>query len=184
MEVCARIQSANVKPPRVSGSGLHESTSNTSRNHLSGVVRRAMKALCNKLCPRDEQGMMMSERGRGCMKRPAWVIDKVMSELRADFDSEELENAKAKAVRFMTRSALNFKRLLTISEKTQSLSISAASDNRSLISQYNKEGDIWRQGPYGVLWTEEYIKRESTSQEISTCAEQIAQRKILHAAKR
>jgi hypothetical protein len=90
--------------------------------------------MCNKFCPRDEQGMMLSERGRGCITRPAWVIDKVMSELRAESDSEELEIAKAKVVRYMTRSALNFKRLLTISEKTQILAISAASDDRSLIS--------------------------------------------------
>ena len=184
LEVCARIQSLNVKPPRAVGSGLHESTSKTSRKHLSAVVRSAMKALCNKLCPRDEQGIMLSERGRGCMKRPAWVIDKVMSELRADFDSEELDNAKAKAVRYMTRSAMNFKRLLTISGNTQSLSKSAASDDSSLISQYTKEAAIWRQGPYGVLWTEEHLKREPTSQEISACAERIAQRKIVHTTKR
>jgi uncharacterized membrane protein len=118
------------------------------------------------------------------MKRPAWVIDKVMSELRADFDSEELDNAKAKAVRYMTRSAMNFKRLLTISGNTQSLSKSAASDDSSLISEYTKEAAIWRQGPYGVLWTEEHLKREPTSQEISACAERIAQRKIVHTTKR
>ncbi len=52
LEVCARIQSLNVKPPRVAGSGLHDSTSNTSRKHLSVVVRSAIKALCNKFCPR------------------------------------------------------------------------------------------------------------------------------------
>ncbi len=107
-----------------------------------------------------------------------------MSELRADFDSEELENARAKAVRYMKRSALNFKRLLTISEKTQSLSKSAASGDWSLISQYNKEVAIWRQGPYGVLWKEEHVKREPTSQEISACVERIAQRKIVHTTKR
>jgi hypothetical protein len=118
------------------------------------------------------------------MKRPAWDIDKVMSELRADFDSEELDNARAKAVRYITKSALNFTRLLTISEKTQTLSKSAASDDSSLISQYNKEAVIWRQGPYVVLWTEEHVKRELTYQEISACAERIAQRKILHTAKR
>jgi hypothetical protein len=39
-----------------------------------------------------------------------------MSELREECDSEELENVRAKALRNMTRSALNFKRLLTISE--------------------------------------------------------------------
>jgi hypothetical protein len=143
-----------------------------------------MKALCNKFCPRDEQGMMLPERGKGCMKRPAWVIDKVMSELSEECDSEELENARAKALRRMTISALNFKRFLTISEKDPSLSTPAASDDRSLISQYNKEAAIWRQGPYGVLWSEEHLRREPTSQEISACAERIAQKKVVHITKR
>ena len=40
LEVVARIESVNVKPPRLSGSGLHESTSITSRKHLSGRCRK------------------------------------------------------------------------------------------------------------------------------------------------
>jgi hypothetical protein len=62
--------------------------------------------------------------------------------LREKIGSEELENVKAKALRYMTRPALNFKRLLTISEKDPSLSTSTPSDDRSLISQYNKYAAI------------------------------------------
>ncbi len=47
LEVCARVESVNLKPPPVSGSGLHESTSIASRKHLSGAVRSIVKALCN-----------------------------------------------------------------------------------------------------------------------------------------
>jgi hypothetical protein len=164
-------------PTRISGSGQHESTSTMSRHHMSKEVKNSMKDLCSKLCPRDENGMMLSERGKGCLKRPAWVLENVMSSLREEYDPSQLERVRVYASKFMSRTALSFTRLLNLSKQDPLFATSVGTDDkRRLLSQYKEEAALWRQGPYGVLWTEEHLRRKPTCQEITACAERLMTR--------
>jgi hypothetical protein len=83
-----------------------------------------MRNLCNKLCPRDKKGVMLSERGKGCLKRKGWVIEQGLSNFREEYDSLHLDIVRFKALTFMSRASLNFKRLLTLSEQDPSFSSS------------------------------------------------------------
>ncbi len=120
---------------------------------------------------------MLSERGKGCLKRPSWVIEEVLSSLKEEYDSLQHGIVRVKALNYMSRASLNYKRLLTLSEQDPSFSSSSVGDeNFSQFKTYQKDAIIWRQGPYGVLWTEEHIKRKPAYQEISACAERLAKR--------
>ena len=156
----------------VTGSALRESSSTASRTHINPDVKNIMKQLCNKFCPRDDRGMMLSERGKGGLKRPAWVIESVLSGLRDEYDSSMLESARSKALNYMSRNAHSYSRLMLLPDDFKK-------DMRNVlaIKEFEKEATLWRQGPYGVLWAEEHITRLPTSKEISECAERITRRR-------
>jgi len=181
LEVFVRSESLKLPentPTPVCGSGIQESTTSKSRHHISKEVKNSMRNLCNKLCPRDENGLMLSERGKGCLKRPSWVIEEVLSSLKEEYDFLQPEIVRVKALTYMSRASLNFKRLLTLSEQDPSFSASSVGDeNYTQLKTYQEDATTWRQGPYGVLWTEEHLKRKPTFQEISACAERLAKRK-------
>jgi len=52
--------------------------------------------LCNKLCPQDEKGVMISEREKGCLKHLGRVIEQVLSSLIKEYDSLQLEIVRVK----------------------------------------------------------------------------------------
>ena len=83
----------------------------SSRKHLSPQVRSRMKELRNNICPRGEDGAMLSNRCRGPNKRPSWCIHAIMTILRNEFDKSELDGAQEKAMSCMARNTLTFTRL-------------------------------------------------------------------------
>jgi hypothetical protein len=87
----------------------------SNRKHLSPQVRCRMKELCKIICPRGEDGVMLSKRSKG-LKRPAWCIHGIMGILRSEFDASELDGVKDKAMVYMSRNALVFTRLKQITE--------------------------------------------------------------------
>jgi len=62
----------------------------SNRKHLSPRVRCQMEELCNSICPRGEDGVMLSERSK-YQKRPAWCIHAIMVNLRSEFDASKLD---------------------------------------------------------------------------------------------
>jgi hypothetical protein len=74
-----------------------------------------MRNLCNKLCIRDEKGVMLSEREKGYLKRPSWVIEQVLSSLKEEYDSLQLDIVRVKEFTYMSRASLKFERLSTLS---------------------------------------------------------------------
>ena len=66
-----------------------------------------MRNMCNKLCPRDEKGVMLSERIKGCLKRPSWVIEEVLSSVKEEYDSLQHKIVRVKALNYKSRASLN-----------------------------------------------------------------------------
>ena len=60
-----------------SGLSTDAPSSQASRQHMPADVKTRMKSLCNLICPRSEDGVMLI-----CPRRPAWCIAEVMKILR------------------------------------------------------------------------------------------------------
>ena len=111
---------STIKAPFTSDTGLecaNETSTQCSRRHLSKVVRGRMKELCNIICPRNEDGVMLAERGASDMNRPVWCIEEIMATLREEFDASELDGAKEKAQNYMARAALQLRRIKSITQE-------------------------------------------------------------------
>ncbi len=80
------------------------------RSHLPADVKFRMKSLCNEICPRDEDGIMLLHKAHPCFKRPAWCIEHIMNALHNEFDSSQLADARDKALSYMARASCTFKR--------------------------------------------------------------------------
>lgn len=53
-----------------------QSPTTTGRKHLTKHVRSRMKDLCNRICPRGEDGVMLLDRGTRLSKRPRGVCQR------------------------------------------------------------------------------------------------------------
>ncbi len=60
------------------------------RKHLLANVKARMKSLCNYICPRSEEGVMLSDRARIGLRRPAWCIAEIMNILSGEFDASNI----------------------------------------------------------------------------------------------
>jgi hypothetical protein len=94
---------------------LEEPTSQISRDHLCAEVKNRMKMLCNNICPRSLDGVMLPERAHAGLRRPAWCLEEILNILGEEFEASKLKGAREKALKYMSNSALSFKRLRSIS---------------------------------------------------------------------
>ena len=138
------------------------------RKHLSAPIRSRMKELCDSICPRGEDGAMLSDKGKGPNKRPSWCIHAIMDILQNEFDKSELDGAQDTAMRYMARCALVFKRL---KQKTENDWLAMESNERerqrALLDDFEMSRDAWRQSAYGFMWEIQNIKRQPSAQELT-----------------
>ena len=158
-----------------SGSETPKTNLSNNRKHLSPRVRWRMKELCNSICPRGEDGVMLSESSKG-KKRPAWCIHAIMDILRSEFESSELDGVQEKAMVYMSRNALMFTRLKQLSEiQWLAMEEKARESKRALLDEHSIAADTWRKSAYGYMWEDRNIKRQPTVQELEAYNAKIAQ---------
>ena len=149
------------------GSFTDDRSTKVSRQHLPADVKARMKSLCNDICPRNEDGIMLPEKGPGNIKRPAWCIHAIMNILNAEFDELKLKGAYEKALAYMARSALQFKRLKNLTtEEWERMREQDKVKQRTLLSEYELAADEWKRGPYGAIWDGGKLRRQPTDKEI------------------
>ncbi len=90
-------------------------SAHTSREHLTPEVKARMKSVCNDICPRSGDGVMLPKRGHSALKRPAWCLDEIMNILGEEFDENQLKGARDKALKYMSKCNRMFKSLKSIS---------------------------------------------------------------------
>lgn len=137
-----------------------------------------MKELCNTFCPRRADGAFVPERmiGKGGMKRPAWCIESIMDDLKKEFEPSQLEGVRSAAIRHMARSSKSYQVLKSLSDDDWAAMTTESKEiNLRLLSDFETEAAMWRQGPYGILWEQEKITRRPTRQEVSDLAERLAE---------
>lgn len=99
------------------GFPLEEPSSQISREHLTPEVKARMKTLCDEICPRSVDGVMLCERSLTGVKRPSWCIDEIMKIMGEEFDASLLKGAREKARKYMRNCAFDFKRLRSYSHE-------------------------------------------------------------------
>ena len=143
-------------------------SSEGSRHHLSPKVRYRMVMLCNEVCPRDADNIMLVDRSLGDERRPSWCIAKIMHDLEREFDVSELRGVKEKVITYISRTAGLFKRLQNITEEEwSSMSQSSRDKKRKVMNDLEDAAETWRRGPYGHFWIKEGMKRQPTTDEIN-----------------
>ncbi len=70
-----------------------------------------MKLLCNDICRRSGDGVLLSERAQSDLRRPAWCLDEILNILDEEFVATKLKGAREKALKYMANCACMFKRL-------------------------------------------------------------------------
>ena len=166
-------------PPSVDGqTGFppDEHTSQGSREHLPADVKARMKMLCNDICPRTEEGVMLSDRAPPGSRRPTWCIAEIMNILTAEFDASKLKGVREKAMKYMSKSSLHFKRLLHTSvEAWERMGEAERLKKKALLREFESFAEQWRLGPYGFYWDGGKLKRQPTRQELEAFHERRVQ---------
>jgi hypothetical protein len=111
---------------------------------------------------------MLLEKAHASSKRPAWCIERIMKTLHNEFDSEQLTYAREKAISYMARTSLIFKRLQNLTDETwEKMAEPARLRQRQVLKEFEEAAESWRQGPYGVIWNGGKLKREPTETELA-----------------
>ena len=139
------------------------------RHHLSSAVRSRMKDLCNLVCPRNDDGVWLPDKGSmSSSKRPAWCIDHIVHLLREEFDEEELEGVAQKANKYLSRSALSFKRLQILSaDDWINVGDEEREKYREALHDFQKGAEAWKSGPYGHYRLNMKMLRQPTDKELA-----------------
>ena len=106
-----------------------------------------------------------------------------MKILRTEFDESKLQGAQEKAVIYMSRSALLFKRLRNISEDSWGrMGEAERVRKRTLLDDFDAEAEGWRRGPYGAIWDGGTVTRQPKEHELTdfTHRQQLKDPKPLH----
>ena len=143
------------------------------RYHLPPKVRSRMVTMCNEVCPRDEAGIMLVDRSGGGERRPSWCIAKIMRELDREFEVSELRGVKEKVHTYISRTAVLFRRLQTMTdEEWLSMSQVSREKKRDMLQELESAAETWKNSPYGYFWIKEGIKRQPTTDEIKLCEQE------------
>ena len=94
---------------------LEEPLSQNYRDHLHTELKARMKSLCNIICPRNIDGVILHVRAKASLRRPVWYLDEIIKILREEFDEIKIKDGRDKALKYMAICACTFKRLRSIS---------------------------------------------------------------------
>ena len=146
-------------------------SSQLSRVHLPFDVKARMKELCNEICPRNADGFLLAERAKaGDIKRPAWCIPLISTVLHTEFDASKLKGVEFKIAKHIARCGRVFKRLKDILEEAwERMSEGERLRQRAMLEDLELGAEIWRRGPYGILWISSNLRRQPTKAEIEEC---------------
>ena len=143
-------------------------SSGASRNHLPPRVRRRMKELCNEVCPRDGEGVMLGERSVSGEKRPAWCIEKIVHDLEEEFDEKHLNDIRERATSFIARNALLSKRVNNLTDRDWA---NMNASDKMKMEAIKLENELcyerWKKGPYGCCWLTQGLRRQPTAEELN-----------------
>ena len=168
---CDPAKQISLKLPNISTTShvlrTETCSSRGSRRHLNPMVRTRMKEVCNEVCPRDDDGLMLWERSAQGVKRPAWCISKIMHELEQEFDAADLEGVQDKAMSFMARNAQAYRRLLNMTDQDW-LNLREAEKKRMIEVKDSVELSFenWKKGPYGYFWLIQGLRRQPSAEEL------------------
>ena len=145
-----------------------EPSTQMSREHLPAEVKARMKSLCNEICPRSGDGVMLTERSQTGVKRPAWCLDEVMRILGEEFDESLLKNARLRARKYMANCSTTFKRLRSYSpEVWATMGESEREKSTLLLQEFEMSAKVWRLGAYGFIWEGGKLRRRPTAKELT-----------------
>jgi hypothetical protein len=129
-----------------------EPPSQGSRQHLPPDVKARMKLVCNDICPRSKEGYMLSSRALPCSRRPTWCIEEIMNITSTEFDASKLKGVREKALKYMAKGSLNFKRLQQTSvEAWDRMGEGKRLQKRVLLRDFETFAEQWRLDPYGFI---------------------------------
>ena len=141
------------------------------RQHLCSDVRSRIKILCNLVCPRSADGLWLPEKASNMNKRPAWCFDKIMDSLRDEFDEEKLQGVHLKTRKYLSRTALSYKRLQSLTKDDWlAMGDDEREANRDFIKAFEQGVEAWERGPYGHYWLDLKMTRQPTAKELQDYA--------------
>ena len=145
-----------------------EPSAQTSREHLPPEAKARMKSLCNDICPRSGDGVMLPERGHLSLKCPAWCLDEIMNILGEEFDESQLKGARDKALKYMSHCIRMFKCLKNVSaEAWEAMGEVEREKKQAVLHEFESSANHWRVGAYGSIWEGGRLRRKPTGKELS-----------------
>jgi hypothetical protein len=145
-----------------------EPCAKTSREHLPPEVKARMKSLCNDICPRSGDGIMLPKRGHLSLKRSAWCLDEIINILGEEFYESQLKGARDKALKYMSHCIRMFKRLKNVSAEAWEAMGEVERERKSaVLHEFESSANHWRLGAYGSIWEGGRLRRKPTGKELS-----------------
>ncbi len=86
-----------------------------------------------------------------------------MNIMTVEFAATKLKSVREKALKYMAKSSLHFKRLLqTPVEAWERMGEAERLKKRALLRDFESFAKQWRLGPYGFIWDGGKLKRQPT----------------------
>ena len=117
---------------------------------------------------------MLFDRSPPGSRRPTRCIVEIMNIMTDEFPATKLKGVREKALKYIAKSSLNFKRLLqTPAEAWERMGEAERLKKRALVREFKSFAKQWRLGPYGFIWDGGKLKRQPTRQELEAFKERV-----------
>jgi hypothetical protein len=111
---------------------------------------------------------MLLELSHADLRRPALCLDEVLRIMSEEFDAIKLIGAREKALKYMSKCALTFKRLRSISaEEWEHMRETERKRKQASLLEFEMSTKEWRLGPYGFIWEGGKLRRKPIGKELA-----------------